>query len=122
MPSIAPRSTRCVTSGDKMRGRQVKQDRGESAETRIGKQITPQPNGCWLWGNPDVKRPNVTIHGKRTSAYRFVYETLRGPVPEGHDLHHECETPLCCNPAHLKPMLPGDHIAHHHRERKIRAA
>jgi len=103
------------------RGRQPAQQQLKvSAETRIGQRITPQPNGCWLYDNRDVKRPNVMAHGEHVMAYRFVYETLVGPVPADHDLHHTCETPLCCNPKHLVPMLPGDHIAHHHAERRKR--
>lgn len=89
------------------------ENRGVSPETRIGRQITPQPNGCWNWTAPIKDRPHPTLHGKTVVGYRFVYETLVGPILTGHVLHHVCENPICCNPAHLVPMLNGDHVAHH---------
>lgn len=83
----------------------------ESMETKIGKNIQPQANGCWLWkGNADeYGLPGylgIVVH-------RFVYQTLIGPIPAEHVLHHTCENKGCCNPLHLVPMLNGDHISHH---------
>jgi hypothetical protein len=42
-----------------------------------------------------------------------------GEIPEGHHLHHTCETPGCCNPAHLEPLSPGDHVRKHRDSRRI---
>jgi hypothetical protein len=87
-----------------------------SVEARIGKRIEPQSNGCWLW--VAGKSGGYGTHAAARIVHRFVYETLVGPIPEGHVLHHECETKDCCNPAHLTPMLPGDHTSHHARLRR----
>lgn len=75
---------------------------------RIGERITVQPNGCWIYGDRRDDR-----------IYRYVYETLVGPIPEGHGLHHECQTPTCCRPSHLTPMLQADHVVHHAELRRI---
>lgn len=86
-------------------------------ESRIGRNITPQPNGCWLYGNtPDRygqdRQSVVRVH-------RFVYETLVGPIPDDHHLHHKCQTKACCNPAHLEPLTAAEHAAAH---KKLNAA
>lgn len=93
------------------RNRAVANDR--NVETRVGRHIEPQPNGCWLYNGQTDRYGQVkgAHRGRRWSmpAHRFVYEVLVGRIPEGHHLHHECETPGCCNPEHLAPLTPGDH-------------
>lgn len=85
----------------------------DNAETQVGRMIEPQPNGCWLFkGRPD-DYGDATVGGTRIRAHRFVYETLVGPIPDGHVVHHECETPGCCNPEHLTPLTIGDHNRRH---------
>lgn len=89
----------------------------DNHETRIGRRIQPQPNGCWIYGDdPDKygsdRKLVVRVH-------RFVYETLVGPIPKGHHLHHKCQTPACCNPAHLEPLSPDEHAKAH---KDLRAA
>jgi hypothetical protein len=92
---------------------------GESVETRIGKRIQPQPNGCWLYrGDPDTYAKTALARGWPITVHRFVYETLLDvEIPEGHDLHHLCETPGCCNPDHLEPLTRKEHKAEHKRLR-----
>lgn len=85
-----------------------------SVEARIGKAITVQPDGCWTIGtaNGYVRR---TLPSGNVAMHRWVYETLVGPVPEGHHLHHKCQRPSCCNPSHLEPLTPKEHKAAHRR-------
>lgn len=90
-----------------------------SDEAKIGKRIVVQPDGCWLY-NGKAETYQSTHLGRGSSGryavsvHRWVYETLVGPVPDGHDLHHECRTPGCCNPEHLTPLTRRDHSAQHH--------
>jgi hypothetical protein len=89
-----------------------------SDEARIGERITPQPNGCWLFnGKPEQYGMAWSRQGRPVSVHRFVYETLVGPIPDGWDLHHQCHTPGCCNPAHLTPLDKAEHRAGHNAER-----
>jgi hypothetical protein len=38
------------------------------------------------------------------------YELAYGPVPEGQDVHHTCNTSLCVNPKHLALVPHAKHI------------
>lgn len=89
----------------------------DSLERRIGSRIKPQPNGCWLFnGVTDPYYGTWKVAGETLQVHRFVYETLVGPIPDGHDIHHICETKACCNPEHLTPMTRSDHMKHHRRK------
>lgn len=63
-------------------------------------------NGCHLWCG--VKHPKgygyVRYGGRSRPAHIVRYEMEVGPVPEGMQLDHfACDTPSCCNPAHVRP-------------------
>ena len=89
----------------------------DTIETRIGERIEPQPNGCWLYRGHTNKygMTSTRVDGKvfGFGVHRFVYETLVGDIPDGYHIHHECETPGCCNPAHLVALSPTDHYGRH---------
>jgi hypothetical protein len=90
-------------------------------QTKIGAQIKPQPDGCWLW----TGTVNENGYGTCGSGpvHVFVYETLRGgPVPKGMHLHHRCQVKLCVNPEHLVLLTPSEHSREHHRLRRIAEA
>jgi hypothetical protein len=58
---------------------------------------------CWLWtaGTTHSGYGSIRVKGKALRAHRVAYEMLVGPIPEGAVLMHSCDTPACCNPAHL---------------------
>jgi len=43
-------------------------------------------------------------------AHRFVYQKLRGPIPDGKVLCHKCDTKLCVNPDHMFIGTQSDNI------------
>jgi hypothetical protein len=66
--------------------------------------------GCWLWtastvrgyGQWSFRDAEGVQHA--TNAHRFAWELLRGPIPAGKCLCHDCpggDNPLCLNPDHL---------------------
>lgn len=68
-------------------------------------QKSPDPDGCWLWvaGKHEKGYGILTWKGKGTKAHRVSWELLRGPIPDGLWVLHNCPTgdnPTCCNPAH----------------------
>ncbi len=58
---------------------------------------------CWLWlGSPgDDGYGQFKNEGRTVRAHRFAYMDQVGEIPEGLLVCHSCDTPLCCNPAHL---------------------
>ena len=63
-------------------------------------------DGCWLWdGKSDNSRGIFWIDRngvqKPEKVHRIAYELTHGPIPSGLCVCHHCDTPPCCNPAHL---------------------
>lgn len=69
-------------------------------------------DSCWIW------RGHISMHdghplgrfhfgggagrrSERAFAHRYMWELLRGEIPEGGYISHRCENTLCCNPTHL---------------------
>ncbi len=80
---------------------------------RIEAKIYREPNsGGWLWGGAvgDTGYGSVWSGERTMKAHRYVYETLRGPVPHGLDLDHLCRVRSCVNPAHLEPVTRGENL------------
>jgi HNH endonuclease len=70
---------------------------------------------CWRWMGYRTKHGHgqFGVGDDVVYAHRFAYEQAVGEIPDGHVLHHACGNPACVNPAHLQPMLQGDHVTLH---------
>lgn len=76
---------------------------------RLLAKVSPEPmSGCWLWTGAVNRRGYGSIgEGSRgsdrrtTLAHRAAWTVFRGPIPLGSCVLHRCDTPPCCNPAHL---------------------
>ena|SRR5208282_4723864 len=65
---------------------------------------------CWLWtGTVDRGYGTFKIEGWSKKAYKVAWWLIHGDVPVGRHLHHLCETKLCVNPDHLKPLTQAEH-------------
>lgn len=56
-------------------------------------------SGCAIWVGPI----NSSGYGRIRDAYahRVAWEVVNGPIPQGMNVCHRCDTPACVNPSHL---------------------
>lgn len=69
------------------------------------------PDDCWCWqgawgGRARDRRPYFMANRRRTLAYRWVWELVNGPIPDGQLILHSCDNggwPIgCCQPKHMR--------------------
>ena len=72
---------------------------------RIIKRFVVKTESCWLWtGKKDYGYGRVGMNGVSYRAHRLIYETIKGPIPEGMVIDHLCRNHSCVNPDHLEPV------------------
>lgn len=63
---------------------------------------------CWLWtgarGRAGYGHFWSTAARQMTTAHRFAYELLVGPIPPGLQIDHLCRNRRCVRPDHLEPV------------------
>lgn len=76
----------------------------ESVQRRFTEQRRITPTGCWIWLGPQNKSGygrTFTAHNRYWLTHRLAYTVFIGPIPDGDQVLHRCDTPLCFNPEHL---------------------
>lgn len=74
------------------------------------------PKGdCWLWqGATNGRYARMRLRAPEPErwvyVHRWMYEELRGPIPEGLVIDHLCRTLLCVNPWHLEPVTQAENL------------
>ncbi len=73
---------------------------------RLRERLKAMPSGCWEWQGYRDKDDYGQISSGRESpkllrTHRAVWEIVFGPIPKGLLVLHTCDSPPCCNPAHL---------------------
>ena len=57
---------------------------------------------CWLWtAGTNGNYGQFRMPSCKLGAHRVAWATIHGQIPAGLEVLHTCDTPLCCNPAHL---------------------
>ncbi len=71
-------------------------------DVRFWRHVQKTPD-CWLWTGATHRGGYgaFNVNGKARSAHRVAYELAHGPIPDGHEVCHTCDTPACVNPNHL---------------------
>lgn len=81
----------------------------------IDRHTMPIPeSGCliWLGALGPGGYGSISFKSRKTSqvAHKFVYEFVKGPVPEGLELDHKCRVRSCVNPDHLEPVTRKENM------------
>ena len=85
---------------------------------RFWSKVTPMEVGgfrhgdCWGWlgGSTSNGYGGFTLVDRKTSAHRYAYEHLVGPVPTELTLDHLCRVRRCVNPNHLEVTTRGQNV------------
>lgn len=70
-------------------------------------------NGCWLWTGARTRAGGYGQLRVKTGlvlAHRWMYEQVRGPIPQGLTIDHLCRNRTCVNPDHLEPVTIRENI------------
>lgn len=74
----------------------------------IEERSIPVPEcGCWIWlmttgyRHGGVSYGRIYQKGLPVFAHRASWHIHKGPIPEGMNVLHKCDTPACVNPDHL---------------------
>jgi hypothetical protein len=76
-------------------------------------------NGCMFWisakdsdGYPvfTTAKRLTARRWERVSAYRWIYERLRGPISNKFELDHLCKVKHCVNPDHLEAVTHAENV------------
>lgn len=63
--------------------------------------------GCWIWHGKERTKPGpagygrLTVDGKTIVAHRYSWKLTGRDIPDGMNVLHRCDVPLCVNPEHL---------------------
>lgn len=65
----------------------------------------PELGTCWVFTGPADPYGRIG-KGSERFVHRLGWIQLRGPIPDGMELHHRCGVYACWNPNHLQLVTP----------------
>lgn len=68
----------------------------------VANRVRVTTSGCWEW----LGKLDKDGYGP----YRAIYKALKGPIPAGKYLDHECRNRPCVNFDHLRPVSPRQNV------------
>lgn len=81
-------------------------------------------DGCWGWKGSKLVSGygNIRYGGKIHCAHRLSYEFHIGPIPEGMNVCHKCDNPVCSNPDHLFIGTQQDNVIDMHSKKRWKSS
>jgi hypothetical protein len=75
----------------------------KSEVTPWQERLVKQPDGCWIFQGSlnNDGYAQIRHDGRTVRLHRLAWEAVNGPIPKGMRVCHSCDTPACCNVAHL---------------------
>ena len=71
---------------------------------RLLNKVLITSDDCWIWqgGRNNIGYGMIRDGKQMRTTHRVSYEEHIGKIPAGMCVLHNCDTPLCVNPAHLR--------------------
>ncbi len=97
-----PKYIRTTEHREKLRRAAFIRSGGLALETRFWARVK-KSDGCWLWQGSKLVSGygSLKVPPKSWRAHRLAWTLTYGDIPEGLNVCHKCDTPLCVNPSHL---------------------
>jgi hypothetical protein len=70
----------------------------------------PELGTCWLFTGTTTPYGRIA-KAQDSYTHRLGWKLLRGPIPEGGELHHQCGVYACWNPDHLQLVTHAENLA-----------
>lgn len=80
-------------------------------------------NGCRIPKQKPLKRSGyvvLAIGGKYVSLHRWIWEQLRGPIPNGLVINHICNNRVCFEIEHLELVTPRENILYASKQGRLK--
>ena len=95
-----------------VRGCHVRYIKGHGRRDNRPFYIVDPETGCWNWnlsmrGNGYGR---ICVNLKIVPAHRYMYERLKGPIPDGLQIDHLCKNTRCVNPDHMEPVTNTENM------------
>jgi HNH endonuclease len=71
----------------------------------------PELGTCWLFTGTTTPYGRIA-KAQDSYTHRLGWKLLRGPIPEGKELHHRCGVYACWNPDHLEVVTHAQNLAY----------
>ena len=71
----------------------------------------PELGSCWRFTGTTTPYGRIA-KAQDSYTHRLGWKLLRGPIPDGMELHHRCGVYACWNPDHLKPVTHAENQSH----------